>query len=226
MFTSRIKSGEKIYLHKWGDNDSKGILTRVEMHIPDKKEVLIYAPQVDGRVMNLNTDTFYDLRMFAETAEYRFKVKFITHEEVDGFPISRFKLMHDGEKTLRRNAFRLNLDAMVVYSIIGEDGNQSEKDEGKIIDLSSGGAKIHTNRKIDKGELLNLSMQLGNDMIIAFGDIKHSEPAPQPASTSKQKYAYQYGISFVMLTDSDEEKIIRFLYQKQMQEMRNSRRVR
>ena len=223
MFTSRIKSGAKVYLHRWGDNSGKGVLTRIEVQIPDKKEVLVYAPQVNGRVMNLNTDMYYDLRMFGDTAEYRFKVKFLAHDEIDGFPISRFKLMHDGEKKHRREVFRLNLDAMVMFSIINEDGNQSEKDEGKVVDLSAGGVKIHTNRKIDKGELLNLSIQLENDAVIAFGDIKHAEPAPLSASKLKRKYSYQYGIRFVTLTDSDEEKIIRFLYQKQMQEMRNLR---
>ena len=225
MFTSRLKSGEKVYLHKWGDTNSKGIVTRVEIYLPVKKEVQVYAPQVDGRIVQLNADTYYDLRVFAEAAEYRFKVKFLANDEVNGFPITRFKLMHDGEKSLRRNAFRLNLEAMVVFSIVEEDGNQSEKNEGKIIDLSAGGARIHTNREINKGELLNLSIQLEKDLIIAFGDIRYSEPAP--TSTVRQQnqptYAYQYGISFVMLADSDQEKIIRYIYQKQRQELKNTR---
>ena len=225
MFTNRLKSGEKVYLHKWGDNDSKGILTRIEIHLPDKKEVLIYAPQVNGRVVQLNPDTYYDLRMFGETAEYRFKVKFIAHSEADGFPITRFRLMHDGEKSLRRDAFRLNLDAMVLFSIVEEDGNQSEKDEGKVVDLSAGGARIYTDRKIEIGELLNLSIQLDKDLIIAFGDIKFADAAPPP-TPRQPKYAYQYGISFIMLADSDQEKIIRYIYQKQRQELKNKKTTR
>ena len=226
MFTNRLKSGEKVYLHKWGDTESKGILTRVEIFHPGKKEVLIYAPQSNGRVIQLSTETFYDIRMFGETAEYRFKVKFMEHTEADGFPLSRFKLMHDGEKSLRRDAYRLNLDAMVLFSVVEADGNQSEKDEGKVVDLSAGGARILTNRVIDEGELLNLSIQLDNDLLIAFGDIRFSDKAPPTTSKSQTKYAYQYGISFVLLADSDQEKIIRYIYKKQREELRNVRRNR
>ena len=222
MFTSRLKSGEKVYLHKWGDNDSKGVLTRIEIHLPSKNEVVVWSPQISGRIMNLNTETFYDLRMFAETSEYRFKVKFIEHDEAGGFATSRFKLMHDGEKILRRDAFRLNLEAMVVFSIILEDGHQSEKDEGKLVDLSVGGVKINTNREIEKGELLNISLQLDTEMVIAFGDVRYAGIAPPPQRRNQTKYAYEYGISFVMLTDSDQEKIIRYVYKKQREEIKNA----
>ena len=223
MFTNRLKSGEKVYLHKWGDNESKGILTRIEIFLPAKKEVQIYAPQVDGRILQLNTDTFYDLRIFGETAEYRFKVKFLSNDAADGFPISRFQLMHEGEKTLRRDAFRLNINTMVLFSVIENDGNQTEKEEGKVVDLSAGGAKILTNKEINQGELLNLSIQLDNDLIIAFGDIRFSDEAPQPKSRTEPRYAYAYGISFVMLADSDQEKIIRYMYKAQREALKTAR---
>ena len=228
MFTNRLKSGERVYLHKWGDNDSKGLLTRVEIHCPIKKEVQIYSPQVNGRPARLNDETYYDLRLFCEVAEYRYKVKFIAHNEVDGFALTRFKLMHDGEKSLRRNAYRLNLDTMVMFSIVHYDGNQSEKEEGKLVDLSIGGVKILTNKEIMKGDLLNLNLQLDKDMIVAFGDIKFAQEAPPPVIRKKNqpKYAYQYGLSFVMLTDSDEEKIIQFIHRKKMQEIRDAKRKR
>ena len=228
MYTNRLKSGERVYLHKWGDNDSRGMLSRVELHCPVKKEVQIYAPQVNGRPARLTDETYYDLRMFGEVAEYRFKVKFLAHDEVDGFAVSRFKLMNEGEKSLRRDSYRLNLDEMIMFSIVQDDGHQSNKEEGKLVDLSVGGVKIYTNLELSKGDLLNLSLQLDNDLIIAFGDIKFAQPAPPPVIRKKDqpRYDYQYGLSFVMLTDSDEEKIIQFVYRKKLQEIRNSKRNR
>ena len=231
MFTNHLKSGEKAYLHKWGDNGSKGILTRIEHHKADNKELHIWPPKVNGSVARLSTDHFYEVRLFGETAEYRYKVKFIKHDEVDGFPISRFKLMHDGEKTLRRDAFRLNLDTMVMYSVVHNDGNQSEKAEGRVVDLSSKGVRILTNQELDKGELLNLSIQLDNELIIAFGDIRFSAEAPPPPTrvsgkNRQPRYTYQYGISFIMLTDSDEEKVIQYICRRQRDELMNSRRNR
>ena len=231
MYTNCLKSGEKAYLHKWGDKDSKGILTRIEHHRAESKELHIWPPKVDGKTARLNTDTFYEVRLFGETAEYRFKVKFIKHDEFDGFPITRFKLMHDGEKVLRRNAFRLNLDTMVMFSVVKEDGNQSDKIEGRVADLSSGGVRILTNLELDKGELLNLSIQLGNDLIIAFGDIRFSaEASPPPlrgiGKNPHPRYTRQYGVSFVMLADSDEEKVIQYISRKQREELINAKRSR
>ena len=231
MFTNRLKSGEKAYLHKWGDNSSKGIITRIEHYRADDKELHIWPPKVNGRTARLSSDSFYEIRLFGETAEYRYKVKFIAHDEVDGFPISRFKLLHDGEKILRRDAFRLNLDTMVLFSVVQEDGHQSEKLEGRVIDLSSGGVRILTNQELNRGELLNLSIQLDNDLIIAFGDIRFSAAAPPPSrrgvgKNPQPRYTHQYGVSFVMLGDSDEEKIIQYMYRKQREALINARKKR
>ena len=232
MFTNHLKSGEKAYLHQWGDDDSsKGILTRIEHYKAEDKELHIWPPKVDGKTARINSDSFYEIRLFADTAEYRYKVKFIKHDEIDGFPITRFKLMHDGEKILRRNAFRINLDTMVLYSVVQDDGNQSDKIEGRVVDLSSGGAKILTNQELDRGELLNLSIQLDNHLIIAFGDVRFAAPAPPTffrgiGKNPRPRYTYQYGISFVMLSDTDEEKIIQYMYRKQREELGRTRRYR
>ena len=234
MFTNRLKSGEKAYLHIWGDNSSKGILTRIEHHRADDKEVHIWTPKVNGRPANLNTNSFYEIRLFGETAEYRYKVKFIEHDEVEGFPISRFKLLHDGEKILRRDAYRLNLNTMVMFSVVQDDGNQSDKVEGRVVDLSTGGVKILTNQELDTGELLNLSIQLDNELLIAFGDIRFSTEAPLPPPAPRgigkkpqePRYTHQYGVSFVMLGDTDEEKIIQYMHRKQREELIKAKRNR
>ena len=225
MFASLLKSGEKVYLHKWGETVSKGILSRVEVYLPEKNEVQIYAPQVSGRLVDLNPDLYYDIRIFGSIAEYRFKVRFIAHDEIDGFPISRFSLENGGEKVLRRNSFRLNLNTMIMFSVIHEDGNQSEKEEGKIVDLSAGGIKLQTNRKLKIGELLHLHMQLDDSVIIAFGDVKYiSRVHDYNRKKTEPTFSYHYGINFVMLADADQERIVRYIYQKQTQELKNSKK--
>ena len=227
MLTYCLKAGIKIYLFRWGDTTGKGIISRVEVYLPEKNEVHIYSPTVDGRLVNLYTDVYYDLRFYGEVAEYRFKVQFIAHDEADGFPISRFLLVNQGEKVLRRSVFRLNLELMVVFSVVHEDGIQSENEEGKVVDLSAGGCKIQANRKLHQGELLHLRIDLDDDFIIAYGDVKHISPTPVPYDrlTKQPTYAYQYGVSFAMLANADQERIIRFLFKKQSQQLKTASRL-
>ena len=226
MFTNRLKSGERVFLHEWGGTGTKGIPSRLVIFKPSEQEAHVSAPLVDGRPVKLSADMYYELRVYAENSEFRFKAKFLSDDEVYGFAISRFMLMNEGEKLLRRNAYRINIDTAVSFSVVYEDGHQYDRDEARVVDLSVGGAKIQTDMKIEKGELLNLSIQLGNELIIAFGDIKYAEPMPHSTdpSDTRPKYAYQYGISFVMLADSDKERVVQLMHKKKKQESINANR--
>ena len=220
MFISRLKPGEKVYLHKVGAT-GKGIMSRVEDYHPYKNEVQILEPQVNGRPVSLNDENEYELRMFAEVAEYRFKVQFVSHGKIDGFPVSKFALLDNGEKKIKRNSFRLNLNSKVKFSVVHDDGNQSDKVEGEIVDLSVGGAKIHTHTKPQKGELLNLNIQVDSYEMIAFGEVKFAAPTSHTElrQKNKPKYPYQCGISFVTLCETDQEKIIKYLHKKRYEKM-------
>ena len=222
MFIDHLKTGSKVYLHRKGDTNSSGILTRVEFLSPEKQEVYVFAPKAGGRPVRLIADEQYYLRLLTESSIYRYRVKFQSHGEIEGFEVSCFKLLDGGEKTQRREAFRFNLNTMAVFSVVYTDGNQSEKIEGMIVDLSAGGAKIYSDRKVSKGELLIIDLALDEDQIIAFGDVRTVGDLPP-----KSKFAYQYGVRFAMMAESDQEKIIRYMYKKQRDELKkaNSRRV-
>ena len=222
MFIDHLKIGSKVYLHRRGDTSSGGILTRVELLMPEKQEVYVYAPKVSGHPVQLSTEEAYYLRLITDSSIYRYRVKFLKHGDIDGFEISCFKLMDGGEKTQRREAYRFNLNTMVVFSVVYKDGNQSEKIDGMIVDLSAGGAKIFSDRKVSKGELLLIDLMLDDDQIIAFGDVRTAGDLPP-----RSRYAYQYGVRFAMMAESDQERIIRFMYKKQREELKkaNSRRM-
>ena len=222
MYIDHLINGAKVYLHKRGDTASSGVLTRVELSIPEKHEVYVYAPKVNGHPVELHEDEQYYLRLVTESSIFRFRVKYLSHGDIDGFDVSRFKLLDGGEKTQRREAYRFNLNSMVIFSVVYTDGNQSEKITGLVADLSAGGAKIYSDRKVSKGEFLNIDLKLDDDQIITFGDVRTAIDLPP-----KSKYAYQYGVRFAMMAESDQEKIIRFMYKKQREDLKKakSRRV-
>ena len=222
MFIDHLRAGAKVYLHKRGDTTSGGVLTRVELLLPEKHEVYVYAPKVSGHPVNLVADEQYYFRLVTESSIFRYRAKFISYGEIEGFEVASFKLLDGGEKTQRREAYRFNLNSMVIFSVVYTDGNQSEKIDGMIVDLSAGGAKIYTDRKVSKGELLIIDLMLDDDQIIAFGDVRTASDLPP-----KSRFAFQYGVRFAMMAESDQERIIRFMYKKQREELKkaNSRRM-
>ena len=222
MYTENLKTGVRVYLQKRGDTTSGGVMTRVEMLVPEKQELFVYAPKVSGHIMNLNTDELYYFRLVTDASVFRYKAKFLKHGEIEGFDISSFRLLDGGEKTQRRTAFRFNVSKSIVFSIVYTSGYQSEKEEGLLVDLSAGGAKIYSDRKMSIGYLLNIDLQLDEDAIVTFGDVRTASDLP-----AGSKYAYQYGIRFATIPESDQERIVRFMYKKQREDLKkaNSRRI-
>ena len=222
MYIDHLKLGTRVYLHKRGDVSTGGIATRVELLVPEKQEVYVYAPKVDGHPVNLKPDEQYYFRLITDASIFRYRAKFISNGDIDGFDISSFKLLDGGEKTQRRNSFRFNLSKMVVFSVVYTSGQQSERESGMLVDLSAGGAKINTDRKMNIGYLLTIDLQLDDESLITFGEVRTASDLPRG-----NRHAYQYGIRFAMIPESDQEKIIRFMYKKQREELKkaNSRRM-
>ena len=217
MHIDNLTYGTKVYLHKQGDSASGGILTRVELLSPEKQEVYVNSPKLNGHPYELNTNEQYYFRLVTDNTIYRFRAKFLRRGEISGFEVSVFKLLDGGEKAQRREAYRFNLNSMVVFSVVYTDGNQSEKIDGVVVDLSAGGAKINTDRKVSKGELLIIELMLDDDQIIVFGDVRTANDLPP-----KSRFAYQYGVRFAMMAESDQERIIRFMYKRQREELRKA----
>ena len=218
MYIDQLKIGTRVYLHKRGDVTSGGIPTRVEQLVREDKIVYVYTPKTNGHKVSLRGDEQYYFRLIADNSVYRYMVGFLSHDELDGFDVTLFKLLDGGEKTQRRNSFRFNVAKMIVFSVVYSSGNQSEKAEGLLVDLSAGGAKVYSDRKMNIGYLLNIDLQLDNESITTFGDVRSANELPRGS-----RFAYQYGIRFPLITESDQEKIIRFMYKKQREDLRKAK---
>ena len=85
MYIDHLKTGAKVYLHRRGDTTSGGILTRVELLIPEKQEVYVYAPKVNGHLVSLKTDEHYYLRLVTDNSIFRYRARYLSHGDIDGF---------------------------------------------------------------------------------------------------------------------------------------------
>ena len=214
MYIDMLKPGTKVLLQKRGDGPGEGVSTRVDHLGPDGKTVFVYALS-DGRgLYRFDKGETYFLRLLTSRSTFRYKVNFEDYDSIDGIKLVKFKLLDEGEKIQRRAAFRFTCAQPVSFTVIYTSGSQSEPEEGLLIDLSAGGAKIYTNKDMNISYLINITLDLDDELVIAFGDVRMKEKLP-----IKSKYAYQYGIRFAMMPESDQEKIIRYMYKKHREEL-------
>jgi len=218
MFIENLKSGARVQIQGRGEDPTGGYMCKVEVLIPEKKEVLIHAPVERGRLVRMRVGSDFTLRLLSDNATYMYKAKLVEYTDVDGFDVVRFRLEGDGEKVQRRSSFRFNCALPATYAIIYSSGQQSEREDALVRDVSAGGAKIFSDQNLQEGYLLNIGLQLGDDTVVAFGDVRSRVELPKSS-----RYAYQYGVRFSMMPESDQEAIVRYMYKLQREELKKAR---
>lgn len=218
MFIEFLKSGGRVQIQHPGDGSTGGFTCKIEMLLLEAREVLVHAPVEGNRPVKLDIGGSYMLRLLTDNAIYRFNATMLSNNEVDGFDVVRFSIDDDGEKIQRRSAFRFNCGIPITFQVIYSSGQQAEREIGLISDLSAGGAKIYADKNLHEGYLLNVSIQLGEELVVAFGDVRTKTDLPR-----ESKFAYQYGVRFAMMPEADQEKIIRYMYKMQREELKKVR---
>jgi c-di-GMP-binding flagellar brake protein YcgR len=218
LFLEYLKTGARVEIQRPGEKGNEGFMCKIEVMIPSKREVLIHAPVEGNRPVDLKIGGSFTLRLLTDNAIYCFTATMLAYGDVDGFDVVRFRVDSDGEKVQRRSAFRFNCAIEASYSVIYSSGQQAEREDALITDLSAGGAKIFSNKSLHVGYLLNISLPLGKELVVAFGDVRTQNKLPRGS-----KYEYCYGVRFAMMPETDQEKIIRFMYKLQREELKKAR---
>ncbi|MDR0271796.1 MAG: PilZ domain-containing protein [Clostridiales bacterium] len=218
MYIEYLKSGARVQIQRPVDGPAGGFMCKIEVLIPEKRQVLVHAPVERNRLVELKIGGNLMLRLLTDNAIYNFKATMVAYAEIDGFDVVRLSIDDDGEKVQRRSAFRFNCAIPVTFSAIYSSGQQAEREEGVATDLSAGGAKIFTDKSLHTGYLLNISIPLGEGLVVAFGDVRTRTELPDGS-----KFAYQYGVRFSMMPESDQEQIIKFMYKNQREELKKAR---
>jgi len=218
LFIEYLKSGARVQIQRPGDSPTGGFMCKIEVLNLKAKEVLVHVPLEGNRPVRLERGGGLVLRLLTDNAIYNYKSKMMSYEKVDGFDVVKLLIIDGGEKVQRRSAFRFNCGIPITFNVIYTSGQQTEREDGLITDLSAGGTKIFTDKSLQEGYLLNISLPLGDELVVAFGDIR-----TKMELSHKSKYKYQYGVRFAMMPESDQEKIIRYMYKLQREELKKAR---
>ena len=221
MLINEVKLGTQVQIAQKGVGaEAKPLYTSRVETVENGQSVLIHTPAEKGRRVRLVERTPYELIFITGSWQINFNAKFVEEVRVERFYMLRFTLVGEGVKTQRRNAFRFACNIEFAFNIMHGNGEQSDLLNGVIRDLSSGGIKITTPANIPENALLRIDLPLGETVMMCFGVVRMKRHTPENISNP-----YTYGISFEVMSEREEERIVKFVYDEQRKLLRRPQRA-
>lgn len=187
--------------------------SRVEGILINK--ITLAAPLKQGQIVSLSPGTPVKVIYSDQMAIYSFVSQVISLNRQTP-PTVTLGEPYDFQRTQRRNFVRLDAILSITITQVDEDYKPvGETFSGTTVDLSGGGAMFVCNTKLKFGDSLDTMIYLSdNDSVKAVSKVtRFVENLPN----AKQKYSV--GLEFTVIEESERDKIIKFIFNKQ-REMR------
>lgn len=179
----------------------------------DDDEIKINIPVSEGKYLVLNVGEEVEVFRYSSTKIcYKFFCKVVSRGIENNIGYYILGNPYDIRKAQRRKNFRAQYFKKIFYkSMTNEekDGTISYK-EGQIIDLSAGGMKVVLSKSVEKGDILLIKITIGEEELEIKGIVVREENNLDGYKTC--------GISFVEITESQCDKIIKELFEIQRQQ--------
>lgn len=175
----------------------------------EEESLLIAIPVTDGVYLTLNAEDVID-QVFYDTKGnvFKYKTKVIKRVTDNQIPFYKVTLPYNVEKIQRRDYVRVNTAESIEYKL-DEKMKKYEKDEtpygkGLLLDLSGGGMRFIGSKEVSHGSIIKANVKYENETVEVKGKIVRVE------KTKDKKFIY--GISFMDISNSAREKIIRLVF--------------
>ena len=118
-----------------------------------------------------------------------------------------------GKVSQRRNSFRLvcNIPATLKTVTRSDTGRiiQGPPYETTICNISGGGARLLATYPMEQDDKILLTFKLLDEILILTGEVRIVYYNPEA------ELPYQFGVMFTGLSDKDQDKIFKYIYQEQ-----------
>lgn len=204
-----LRPGQRVRVLRNGDR-AQHAHTSTILQVTDDA-VRLDTPRRDGKALSADEDQALQLFIELHGRMYTFN--------------SRVRALPDGGanelvidlpravlRTERREFFRLNTMVTPRYAALTSgDGDELERIEATILDISGGGVRIRTHAALDSGALVRLIFQLGDDADIDLMiEVLHS-------SADGRRGSHRVHGRFVDCPRATEERIVRHIFSEQVQ---------
>lgn len=207
-----LKPNDIIQIKVTNDLHDKTYLSRVED--VSENQVLIAAPIEEGSIVPLKLNSEVTINVTKEEPPHQGRFQAIGYirkrDSASQVPVFLIELADEWRKIQKRDYVRVDVVLDGFFAWILDEGKVSSGNEDILIkDLSGGGFLFIYDKQISINTNLMFTIKLTDDTLIyCQGRIMRVKSLDD---------AYEYGVSFVNLDEASRQKIIQFVYRRQLE---------
>ncbi|WP_113675198.1 flagellar brake protein [Vallitalea guaymasensis] len=175
----------------------------------EEDEIIISAPVENGKIIPLEVGASYILSIYTKGGLYKCKSSVKNRYKKKELHLITMEVNSAMEKSQRRQYFRLEC----ILSILFADINEDTWSEGLIVDISGGGLRFTSKKKMEAGSTLKCKLNLYSNSKVDTIELKGNVILSDIVDFETMKYETR--IMFDDISNEDREKIIKFIFEEE-----------
>lgn len=206
----KLKVNQRIQLNIIEEHYKGNYYSKV-VDIVDDEVITVAAPVKDDTPVPVNVGEKINMFFWDNTCQYAFEAQVIARANTS-IPIITIKKSSELQRMQRRSYFRIQAMLKVIFNIENEDDDaEPENYEGLTLNISGGGILLSTSTMLEAGSNIKLKLYLAErDYVTAIGCVERVDFL----STKK---LYRAGIDFFMIYESDRDKIVAYVFEREIE---------
>lgn len=215
-----IKLGTKFELtviDSYNNHSDKIYISQLE-EILDSNTIIISTPIHEGNIVPISVDSHIRIVFFHTKGLFTFNGIVRSRGRRDNILILKVEAETKLKKIQRRNFFRFEWLMNVKFRVIEDENKRYAEGETPYIDtyirdISGGGVALITTEKQNIGTIIEIQLNLDGDIMTVIGEVVRAE------IYENDKNKYEIGIKFIDITQRDRDRIVKFIFHKQIKLM-------
>ena len=104
----------------------------------------------------------------------------------------------------RRESIRLKMDYPAIYSRFDNMGREYDQKISRSMNVSPGGVRLQSSFPVDSGEVLDITMALGENLVTFKGKVVYA--------ASSEDQGFEFGMSIEDIENQDRVTLTQFIY--------------
>jgi len=224
MLYESARIGDRLEIqHKFEKKPLRAYVSQIQ-DILQADQFVALAPMEYGNIIRIPNNDSCVVIMFTEKGIIKCAASVIKNVVKDGVYYIVLKILDEGEKIQRRDFFRFDCMLDFTFGVVDNDMIKNGKVmleechmKGIVKDIGGGGIRFVSNDDIPEKVDICCVIPLNDDVILPIGTVLHKQHFP------KSNFIYQYRAQFFGMPQSEQEKIVHFIFNEQRKTLKRTK---